>query len=377
MTAALAVSAIGFYQQFLSPYKGFRCAHRVRHGRMSCSQFAKRLIQKVGLLRFAPAVPPAAGEMRAGGTDDEGGPASSLRRRTSNTSASRSNRANAIPPGTAATGLRRRLHPGRRRVRPARREPPRGTRRLRLRRVRPVHLTPPRCRAAAEGEWRRRRTPTVRSGIVRAVELLGRLQPAVLVVAMIVAQATAAPAARGEAVTTAGSIPADQLEFFETRIRPLLVEHCYGCHSAAQARSSRAGCGSTRATGIRKGGDSGRPAVVPGDADAQPARSRRCAGRTPTSRCRRSRSCREQQIADLVAWVNIGRPTRAKRQATAKAPLARRRRERLLVVPAAEEPSRSRTCRTRAGRERRSTGSSSRSSRRRTSSPRPRRTGGR
>ena len=54
MTAAFAVSAIGFYQQFLSPYKGFRCAHRVRHGRMSCSQFAKRLIEKVGLLRFAP-----------------------------------------------------------------------------------------------------------------------------------------------------------------------------------------------------------------------------------------------------------------------------------------------------------------------------------
>ena len=54
MTAAFAVSAIDVYQQFLSPYKGFRCAHRVRHGRLSCSQFAKRLIQKVGLLRFAP-----------------------------------------------------------------------------------------------------------------------------------------------------------------------------------------------------------------------------------------------------------------------------------------------------------------------------------
>src|SRR5688572_8983793 len=54
MTTAAAVTAIGFYQQFISPYKGFRCAHRVKHGRMSCSQFARRLIEKVGLLRFAP-----------------------------------------------------------------------------------------------------------------------------------------------------------------------------------------------------------------------------------------------------------------------------------------------------------------------------------
>jgi uncharacterized protein len=54
MTTAAAVTAIGFYQQFISPYKGFRCAHRVKHGRMSCSQFAKRLIEKVGLMRFAP-----------------------------------------------------------------------------------------------------------------------------------------------------------------------------------------------------------------------------------------------------------------------------------------------------------------------------------
>jgi putative component of membrane protein insertase Oxa1/YidC/SpoIIIJ protein YidD len=53
MTTA-AVTAIGLYQQYLSPYKGFRCAHRVKHGRNSCSQFAKRLIEKVGLMRFAP-----------------------------------------------------------------------------------------------------------------------------------------------------------------------------------------------------------------------------------------------------------------------------------------------------------------------------------
>ena len=54
MTAAVAVGAIDLYQRFVSPYKGFSCAHRVASGGRSCSQFAKRLVAKVGLLRFGP-----------------------------------------------------------------------------------------------------------------------------------------------------------------------------------------------------------------------------------------------------------------------------------------------------------------------------------
>ena len=54
MTAAVAAGAIDLYQRFVSPYKGFRCAHRAVHGRRSCSAFAKRLVAKVGLLRFGP-----------------------------------------------------------------------------------------------------------------------------------------------------------------------------------------------------------------------------------------------------------------------------------------------------------------------------------
>ncbi|MEM7384266.1 MAG: hypothetical protein AAF514_04915, partial [Verrucomicrobiota bacterium] len=30
----------------------------------------------------------------------------------------------------------------------------------------------------------------------------------------------------------AAPLPPDQLAFFENKIRPVLVEHCYGCHSA-------------------------------------------------------------------------------------------------------------------------------------------------
>src|SRR5690606_38990052 len=69
---------------------------------------------------------------------------------------------------------------------------------------------------------------------------------------------------------TAGRLHADdqrqQVEFFETKIRPVLVEHCYECHSA-DAKSVRGGLLLDSREGTRAGGDSG-PAVVPGEPDA-------------------------------------------------------------------------------------------------------------
>jgi hypothetical protein len=54
----------------------------------------------------------------------------------------------------------------------------------------------------------------------------------------------------------------EQLEFFETRIRPVLVKNCYMCHSK-QAKSSRGGLVVDTRESIRAGGDSGA-AIVPG-----------------------------------------------------------------------------------------------------------------
>lgn len=45
---ALLVGLINFYQTHLSPLKGFRCAHRARHGGPSCSQFVKNAIRRGG-----------------------------------------------------------------------------------------------------------------------------------------------------------------------------------------------------------------------------------------------------------------------------------------------------------------------------------------
>lgn len=50
--------------------------------------------------------------------------------------------------------------------------------------------------------------------------------------------------------------------FFETRIRPVLVEHCYSCHST-EAGKSKGGLLLDTKHGIRAGGETG-PAVVPG-----------------------------------------------------------------------------------------------------------------
>jgi hypothetical protein len=67
-------------------------------------------------------------------------------------------------------------------------------------------------------------------------------------------------------VFTASVVCADEgTDFFEAKIRPVLVEPCYQCHSAQAANAGKLKGGlqlDTRA-GIHMGGDSG-PAVVPG-----------------------------------------------------------------------------------------------------------------
>jgi hypothetical protein len=55
----------------------------------------------------------------------------------------------------------------------------------------------------------------------------------------------------------------EQLDFFEKKIRPILSEHCYKCHSE-KSEKVRGGLLLDTREGIRRGGDNG-PAVVPGD----------------------------------------------------------------------------------------------------------------
>jgi hypothetical protein len=58
-------------------------------------------------------------------------------------------------------------------------------------------------------------------------------------------------------------IAAADLAFFESKVRPVLVKHCYECHSVESGKS-KGGLMLDSRDGIRAGGDTG-PAVVPGD----------------------------------------------------------------------------------------------------------------
>ena len=54
--AALALGGIGTYQRFLSPYKGFRCAHHASTGGMTCSNYGRHAILEFGLFGALPRI---------------------------------------------------------------------------------------------------------------------------------------------------------------------------------------------------------------------------------------------------------------------------------------------------------------------------------
>ena len=56
----------------------------------------------------------------------------------------------------------------------------------------------------------------------------------------------------------------EELAFFESKIRPVLVEKCYQCHATGQGNKVKGGLALDTREATRKGGDTG-PAVVPGD----------------------------------------------------------------------------------------------------------------
>src|SRR5688572_19528966 len=68
------------------------------------------------------------------------------------------------------------------------------------------------------------------------------------------------------AAVQAAEPAAEDADFFEKKIRPVLIEHCYECHSA-QSEKLKGKLLLDNRDASRKGGESG-PAVVPGNPDA-------------------------------------------------------------------------------------------------------------
>lgn len=101
------------------------------------------------------------------------------------------------------------------------------------------------------------------------------------------------------------AITPEQGEFFEKRIRPVLAQDCYECHSAAGKRKGSLLLDSR--PGWQKGGETG-PAIVPGDARKslliQSIRHEHQDLQMPKAGAKLD----DKVIADFEKWVNDGAP---------------------------------------------------------------------
>jgi hypothetical protein len=107
--------------------------------------------------------------------------------------------------------------------------------------------------------------------------------------------------------TPAAAADTAGIEFFEKKIRPVLVEHCYQCHSASAVaqKKLRGGLRLDTRQGLLAGGDSG-PVVVPGKAkDSLLLKTLRHHGdvKMPPRQ-----KLPEGVIADFETWINRGAP---------------------------------------------------------------------
>src|SRR5207237_4903597 len=105
-------------------------------------------------------------------------------------------------------------------------------------------------------------------------------------------QETAAPDAAG-------------VEFFEQKIRPVLVDRCFSCHSATAEKLKGNLLLDTR-EGTLKGGDLG-PSVIPGDLERSLlVKAIRYADED--LRMPPKKRLAPEQLADFEAWVKRGAP---------------------------------------------------------------------
>ena len=98
---------------------------------------------------------------------------------------------------------------------------------------------------------------------------------------------------------------AEDMAFFENKIRPVLVEHCYSCHSP-EAKKIKGGLLLDTREGIRRGGDTG-PAVVPGDA-SQSLLIKAIRYQDPDFEMPPKKKLPAEVIADFEKWIAMGAP---------------------------------------------------------------------
>ena len=98
-------------------------------------------------------------------------------------------------------------------------------------------------------------------------------------------------------------ITPEQQEFFESKIRPVLVDSCYECHSADS--KAKADLYVDSKAGLLTGGDSG-PSIKPGDPGSSLLIERIKSAIDPMPPSGEALS--PEQIADLETWIRMGAP---------------------------------------------------------------------
>jgi hypothetical protein len=107
----------------------------------------------------------------------------------------------------------------------------------------------------------------------------------------------------------------EEIEFFEKKIRPVLADNCYGCHSA-QAKKLMGGLLLDSREAMLKGGASGQPALIPGDPEnSLLIKAIRYTGSKP--QMPPAGRLPDQVIKDFEQWVKMGAPDPRKSQTAA------------------------------------------------------------
>ncbi|MCI0363897.1 MAG: hypothetical protein L0219_08450, partial [Phycisphaerales bacterium] len=102
---------------------------------------------------------------------------------------------------------------------------------------------------------------------------------------------------------TQATAATEHVEFFESKVRPVLVKRCYACHSAETKPAG--GLRVDDRNGLLTGGDSG-PAVVPGEPENSLILAR-IRHENPKRRMpKEGDPLTASEIADLTAWIKDG-----------------------------------------------------------------------
>jgi len=100
---------------------------------------------------------------------------------------------------------------------------------------------------------------------------------------------------------------AQDIAFFENKVRPLLAEHCYECHSE-RAGKIKGGLLLDSKPGWEKGGDSGEPIIVPGKPNESLLIKTVRHDDPELEMPAKAPKLPDAAIADLIAWISMGAP---------------------------------------------------------------------